>query len=203
MAYLGQEEVLSTLWLVNRLVKDSCCLVFASIRQHLVLTLCIYTKCNFSMSLWTGSDCLEDVICCLCPRSCRPNCNLTPFSGFFFFVVVVINWETSAFLSTLPWVKLLKRRNRNRIRMKRKNRRSHIWSWAACWHCSELWSATARWSQTTRRAVQQVSYFVYQRSDQMADSHGQRHFSIQSLYFKAVARWSIAAAGPQRARYSL
>lgn len=84
MAYLGQEEVLSTLWLVNRLVKDSCCLVFASIRQHLVLTLCIYTKCNFSMSLRTGSDCLEDVISCLCPRSCRSNRNLTPFSGFFF-----------------------------------------------------------------------------------------------------------------------
>lgn len=161
-----------------------------------MLTLCIYTKCNFSMSLRTGSDCLEDVICCLCPRSCRPNRNLTPFSVFFF----VINWETSAFLSTLPWVKLLKR---NRNRMKWKNRRSRIWSRAACWHCSELWSATARWSQTTRRAVQQVSYFVYQRSDQMADSHGQRHFSIQSLYFKAVARWSIAAAGPRRARYSL
>lgn len=197
MAYLGQEEVLSTLWLVNRLVKDSCCLVFASIRQHLVLTLCIYTKCNFSMSLWTGSDCLEDVICCFCPDWIA---TWPPSLAVFFFFFLVINWETSAFRSALPWVKLLKR---IRNRMKWKNRRSRIWSREACWHCSELWSAAARWSQTTRWAVQQVSYFVYQRSDQMADSHGQRHFSIRSLYFKAVARWSIAAAGPRRARYSL
>lgn len=32
------------------------------------------------------------------------------------------------------------------------------------------------WSQTTCSVVQQASHLVYQRSDQMADSHGQRHF---------------------------
>lgn len=65
-------------------------------------------------------------------------------------------------------------------------------SCTCCWHYSDL-------SQTcsSRRALQQASHFVYQRSDQMADSHPQRHFESPSLYFKAVAQWSIAAARPQ------
>lgn len=40
--------------------------------------------------------------------------------------------------------------------------------------------------QTTRQPVQQVSYFVYQRSDQMADSHCQRHFESSHCISKLL-----------------
>lgn len=197
MAYLGQEEVLSTLWLVNRLVKDSCCLVFASIRQHLVLTLCIYTKCNFSMSLRTGSDCLEDVICCLCPRSCRPNRNLPPPPPFFFLLLTErqvhsyqhcpewnfwnaseTEWngkiEEAAFDLGQPVDIVL---NCDLLQLAGRKQRAEQFNKCPTLCIKDL----TRWLIAMARGTFQSSHCIS----------------------KPVARWSIAAAGPRRARYSL